>query len=117
MKRLLFLFFIYTLSSCQSGGFAHVPAGIIVPDSMVTVLTDVHIFQATLQLGYIREDSARLVAKAFDDVLKKHHLTEDEYSKSIKYYSYHTSLLDGIYEKVLSNISQQKAELLGKKHS
>jgi len=117
MKKLLLLFFAYVLISCHGGNSPHVPADIIQPDSLVVVLTDVHIFQASLQLGYIRGDSAQFAAKAFEEVLKKHHLTQEQYSKSLKYYCYHPALLDDVYEKVLNNLSQQKAEMLGKKHS
>src|SRR5579863_7648451 len=118
MKKLAAIgFVLFALASCHSNNSPHVPSGIIQPDSMVQVLTDVHIFQATLQLGYLQNDSATEVAKTFNTLLKKHHLTEEQYNKSVKYYSYHPALLDDIYEKVLSNLSQQKAELQGKKHS
>jgi len=116
MKKLVFGALLYVLASCHGDNSVRVPAGIISPDSMVQVLTDVHIFQATLQLGYFKSDSVQVTAKAFDDILKKHHLTQGEYSKCLEYYCYHPDLFDDIYEKVLNNISKQKAELLGKKH-
>jgi hypothetical protein len=117
MRKLLFGALLYMLSSCHGSNSFHGPAGIIPPDSMVVVLTDVHIFQATLQLGYFPSDSAQVAAKAFENILKKHRLTDIQYSKCLEYYCYHPALFDDIYEKVLNNISQQKAELLGKKHS
>jgi hypothetical protein len=116
MKKLVFLALLYILSSCHEGTSFSAPSGVIPPDSMVQVLTDVHIFQATLQLGYFKSDSAQVAAKAFEDILSKHHLTQSEYSKCLEYYCYHPALFDDIYEKVLNNISRQKAELLGKKH-
>lgn len=118
MKKLAAIgYVLFALSSCHNGSSPRVPAGIIQPDSMVQVLLDIHIFQAMLQLGYYQKDSAQGVANKFSALLKKHHLTDEQYNKSLKYYGYHPALLDDIYEKVLNNLSQQKAELQGKKHS
>jgi len=104
------------LVSCGSKSF-RAPTGIIQPDTLVQVLTDVHIFQATIQLGSFQNDSAGTVHKAFEAILQKHNLTDSIYNRSLKFYSYHPDVFDDIYEKVLSNLSQQKAELMGKKHS
>lgn len=96
---------------------SRVPAGVATPDSMVVILTDVHILQASIQIGYFQGDTSNSVHKAFEDLWKKHHLSEETYNKSIQFYTYHPALLNLIYEQVLSNLSQQKAELLGKKHT
>ncbi len=116
MRKSAVLFCAVLLLSCHGNHEIHVPAGIITPDSLVPVLTDIHIFQANAQLGYLPNDSNSTKA-AFMDILKKHSLTMEEYNKSMQYYSYHPAILDSVYEKVLNNIAQQKAELLGKKHS
>jgi len=118
IKKIAFLALsVQLLLSCNSSKSFRAPAGIVQPDSMVEVLTDVHIFQATLQLGYFKNDTAGASNKAFESILKKHHLSDEEYNKSLKFYSYNPEIFDDIYEKVLSNLSQQKAELMGKKHS
>jgi hypothetical protein len=114
--------FFFTLSSlwllsCNGGKSFSAPAGIIQPDTLVEVLTDVHIFQATIQLGNFQNDSAGKVNKAFEAILKKHRLSDEEYNRSLKFYSYRPDVFDDIYEKVLNNLSQQKAELMGKKHT
>jgi hypothetical protein len=117
MKKLLAILLLYLLASCHGRTSAHVPDGIIPPDSMVAILTDVHLLQASIQLGYFQDDTITTVQKAFKDLWKKHHVNEDDYNKSIKYYSYHPILLDPVYEKVMSNLNEQKVELLGKKHT
>ncbi len=101
------------LLSCHKHSQIKIPADIIQPDSLVQVLTDVHIMQATVQLGYTQNDSLFATQKAFQSLWKKHHMTQDDYDKDMKFYSYHPELLDSVYEKVLSNLEQQKAELLG----
>jgi hypothetical protein len=94
-----------------------VPSDIVVPDSMVQIVTDVHILQATLQLGYMQQDSGVTTQKAFESIWKKHHITQADYDHSMKYYTYHPAMLDSIYERVLNNLAQQKAELMGQKHN
>jgi hypothetical protein len=116
MRKLAIIFVLSILFSCRNHGYEHVPYNIIQPDTMVNVLTDVHVLQAKIQLGYYA-DSIHTPQKGFDELWKKHHITEEEYNTSIKYYTYHTALLSDVYEKVLSNLSEQKATQLGKKHS
>jgi len=104
------------LLGCHKHTSTKIPADIIQPDSLVQVLTDVHILQATMQLGYNQKDSINNSQQAFQSLWKKHHMTQSEYEKDMKFYSYHPDLLDSVYEKVLSNLGEQKAELLGRKH-
>lgn len=113
MKKTILFITISLLFACGKSNSGHIPSGVIPPDSMVQVLTDVHIFQAMLQLGDYRNDSASTLRSAFLNVLKKHHLTEADYKKCTQYYSSHPALLDSVYEKVLNNLSQLKAEQLG----
>jgi hypothetical protein len=117
MRKLPVLLLLCILLSCHGNNSVHVPEGIIEPDSMVTLLTDIHIFQANLQLGYFQNDSANASHKAFLDILEKHNLSQEDYNESIRFYTFHPVLLDSVYEKVLNNLNQQKAELMGKKHS
>jgi len=52
----------------------------------------------------------------FNYVWKKHHITEDDYKKSLDFYTHNPNELDSIYENVLNDLSKQKAELLAKRH-
>ena len=116
MKKTAVFILLCALFACHKGN-VHIPDDVVKPDSMVQVLTDIHIFQATLQLGYFSNDSAAAAKRAFGDILKKHNLTEQQYKKATEFYSYHPALLDSIYEKVINNLSEQKVQLQGtKKH-
>ena len=113
MKKPGIVILLCLFISCHKGNNMHVPSNIVCPDSMVQVLTDVHILQATFQLGFFKNDSVQAAHQAFIAVLKKHHLTEKDYNRATRYYSYHPVLLDSIYEKVLDNLSEQRAKLQG----
>lgn len=106
---------IVLILSCKGKSDTHVPKDIIPPDSMAVLLTDVHMLQASLQLGYTRNDSAISSTEAFNDLWKKHHMTAADYNRYVNYYSRNPTLLDTVYERVLNNLSQQKAELMGTK--
>lgn len=83
-------------------------------DTMVEVLTDVHLVQAAQRMSMVIDTADTSLAATFNYVWKKHHITEAEYKKNIDFYSHNPGMLDSIYEKVLNNLSKQKAELQGK---
>ena len=115
LLKLLLLFTLLYLTACNKSKKVKVPEGIIIPDSMIQVLTDVHIAEASAQMGLIQAGKDSLSKEAFDGLYKKHHITEADYHTSLNYYLAHPSLLDSVYDKVLNNLSQQKAEMMGKK--
>lgn len=92
-----------------------IPKDVLSPDTMVDVLTDVHLVQASQRLGMVIDSADTASYTTFNYVWKKHRITEDEYKKCLDFYSHNPSILDSIYEKVLNNLSKQKAVLLGKK--
>jgi hypothetical protein len=112
----LVLFVLLGFAACKKNKTVKVPEGIVVPDTMAQVLADVHILQASLQMGFGRNPQDSSSKGSFELVWKKHHLSEDEYNKSLKYYIDNPKLLDSVYDKVLNNLSQQKAELMGNKN-
>jgi hypothetical protein len=114
-KILPLLAFLCLIVCCKSKT-VKVPEGVVVPDTMVQVLADVHIYQASTQMGFNQTSKDSSTNQGFVTMLKKHHMTEADYHTSLSYYLDHPSLLDSIYDKVLNNLSQQKAELMGKKN-
>ncbi len=83
---------------------------------MVEVITDVHLVQASQRMGMVIDTADTAAFTSFNYVWKKHRITENDYKKSLDFYTHNPSVLDSIYEKVLNNLSRQKALLMGKKH-
>jgi hypothetical protein len=102
--------------SCGNKNKIKIPNDIICQDTMVGVLTDIHLVQASQRLGMPIDSADTGRFTSFEYVWKKHHITENEYKKSLDFYTHNSALLDSIYENVLSDLSKQKAELLAKKH-
>jgi len=113
--KVLPLFIMYFLLSCKSKNHINFPAGIVSPDTMVQILSDANVLQASAQLGYSTSDKDTSVQMAYQSLWKKHNLTENSYDQNMQFYCDHPKLLDSIYEKVLSNLNRRKAELMGPK--
>ena len=87
MHKYITLFFsvILFLSACKSD---KVPDGIIQPDRMTNLLTDVHLTDGAMYT--VRQDPDSLYKYGYGkyhDLLKKYHTDTVQFRKSIKYYS------------------------------
>jgi hypothetical protein len=104
---------VLLMLSCKSNKVT-IPKGIEPPDTLVNLLTDVHVLQAMT----IVEGTPNLKPNTSDDILtsvcRKHHITVADYKKTLGFYSSHIELLDSVYVRVLDTLSKRKAELRGK---
>ena len=115
MKLLLPIFIFLLLSaSCNNGKKVQIPEGILSQDTMVEVITDIHLVQAAQRMSMVIDTADTGTFTTFNYVWKKHHLTEAEYKKNLDFYTHNPAILDSMYEKVLNNLSKQKAVLQGK---
>ncbi len=117
-KRLIKLapfIIIYLFFSCRSKSYVKIPEGIVTPDTMTAILSDIHILQASAQLGYSQSPNDTSLKMAYESIWKKHHLTDSSYNQNMRFYCNNAKLLDSVYEKVLNNLNRQKAELMGEK--
>jgi hypothetical protein len=113
--KLLPFVIIYLLISCRGKSYVKIPQGIVTPDTMSVILSDIHILQASAQLGYSQSPNDTSLKMAYESIWKKHHLTDSSYNQSMRFYCDNAKLLDSVYEKVLNNLNRQKAELMGEK--
>jgi hypothetical protein len=110
---MLLLFFVVT--SCGNKNKIKIPKDVINQDTMVEVLTDIHLVKASQQLGMVIDTADTGKFTTYNFVWKKHHITEDLYNKSMDFYTHNPGILDSIYENVLNSLSKQKAVLLAKR--
>ena len=106
MRNFLYIVFLFLLiSGCKPG----IPKEIIQPDQMAGMLGDIHIVD-----GYVSSipssDSAKKVAAAYyNGIYKKYGVDSALYAKSMAYYNSAPTVLDGIYTKVVAELSRQKS--------
>jgi hypothetical protein len=80
---------------------------IIPADSMVTLLTDLHLADGVISTLKIKDKSLKhLSTEYFSEILEKHKIGRDTFDESMRYYAYHTEELNQIYEKVIVNLSK-----------
>jgi hypothetical protein len=80
---------------------------VIPADSMVTLLTDLHIADGVINTVKFKDKSLKnLSTEYFTAILERHKISRATYDESMRYYSYHTEELNEIYEKVIVNLSK-----------
>ena len=102
MLKYITLFFsvLLLLSACNSS-----PSGIIPPNEMATVLTDVHLTDGALGNVTQMPDSIYKYGMArYLAIFKKYNIDSAEFNKSYKYYTLHPGVMSDIYDNVLKNI-------------
>ena len=105
---LVALFFL----SCGSSQ-EELPQGILTPEELAPILTDVEITQGYLRLKSSIDDSL-FRSKAFQEnhyqhIFEKHHITEEQFNNNIAYYSMFPEEMEKIYNDVIIAISQEQA--------
>jgi hypothetical protein len=80
---------------------------VIPADSMVTLLTDLHMADGVINTIKLKDKSlGHLSTEYFSAILEKHRIGRDTFDESMRYYAYHTEELNQIYEKVIVNLSK-----------
>jgi hypothetical protein len=108
-KILTGLLFIFALGSCyHTTPDPSFDMSLVIPaDSMVTLLTDLHLADGVINTIKVKEKSiGHLSNEYFSAVLDKHKIGRDTFDESLRYYAYHTEELNKIYEKVIVNLSK-----------
>lgn len=101
MKRLLALFFlIIFFASCSTD---RVPDGIIKQDSMINVLTDIHLADGYASANYA-DSSRQKVAEMYQAIYKRYHTDSLHVKESVLYYARHPDKMQLMYEKVTANL-------------
>jgi len=97
--------------SCSRGNEeSAVPPGIIVPDSMIQLLSEIHIAESRLLLSGAGQDAV-LPKKAYiREVLVNHGVDSASFYKSFVYYTDRPHRFAAMYEEVINEISKKQAE-------
>src|SRR6187549_2442590 len=105
-KFLLPLISLSILAACSKKP-VDIPQDIIAKDSMVVILTDVHLAEAVLQLKNLsRNDSTKLVAVGYYQwVFDKNKITPEQFNRSFDFYVRQPELMTTMYDSVITRLS------------
>lgn len=119
MKNTKNLFVVFILSgmflfSCAPGekkAMAVRSSEIINPDSIVNIITEIHIAEAMLrELKTDPKEKEKTAEAYFSQIFNKHSITREQYEKSIAFYQEHLEEYQDIYERVITLLSQKQSE-------
>lgn len=103
MKRVLLLFSILIfISSCIHFG---TPKGVLKPNEMKAVLTDMHLTDAYVSTLSDTLKAKELAKKYYSGIFKKHHTSLKEFEKSLTYYATEPALLDSMYQQIYTELT------------
>ena len=104
-KKVFLIPFLFAFLACSSES-KEIPDSVLSKEKMATVLVDIHLIEAALNLNAGKEDVER---KLTVDIYRKHHITKEKYAASYVYYTENPELLTEIYDTVLKELSKLQA--------
>lgn len=112
IRYIVFTLLIFIAFACNSSKpEVTLPANVVSKDTMVDILVDVHILEATIDLGIMKSEIDLKQTDKYYPIFKKHNITRQEYDKSLLFYTSHPELLNQIYDNVIAGLSRKQAEL------
>lgn len=109
------LLLILTSVSCapkQEISDKKVPNGIILPDTMAAIITDLQIAESSLRQQKIDGKATDSIAKqAFEMIFVKYKISREDLEKSTAYYQDNLDTYEAIYSSVITRLTQIQTEI------
>jgi hypothetical protein len=105
---LCILFFAVIISSCNNK--EELPKDILSQEDLINVIAEMEMTQALIKLKFNTKDTIINQKAIFEDVFIEMNTTEEQFNKSLNYYSQQPKILLEIYEEVIIKLSKQQAE-------
>ncbi len=106
---LIIILSITILTSCSKSAIK-IPADVIQKDSMMFIMMDIHIAEAGVKT--MNADSVAINNKTYYEfIFKNHHITEEQFQRSLTFYTDNPELLQEIYTKMTEEMSKKETEV------
>ena len=109
--RLAFYSLLLTVYGACSEKSIKIPEEVIRPDTMATILSDIHMAQAAVSVYSIGDTVRYSLGDYIPAIFKNHHTSQRQFDSSLKFYSANPELLDSIYKQVLDELSRKEGEV------
>jgi len=104
MRKLTYIIAILTILSCS--GKEDRPKGILAPEKMAIVLSDIYLAEHKASSIGLTEDSSKVVLHHYElKIFEEHNTNDSIYKESFKYYLDHPDKLESVYDIVIDTIS------------
>src|SRR5262245_11637473 len=110
MRKILILSFIaLAVGSCKRRE-EKVPGNLISPDSMVSILVNIHLAEAAANITRINDVQSFKARELYPAIFKTHRTDSITFHSSFDYYLQRPKKLETIYDKVLNELSRRESE-------
>ena len=109
LKILIICCFLLACSSSKE----RIPEGILPEKEMVSILKEVHLAEANFELlkTNSKEVAQKTLLNNYQEIYSKYNIDENEFQQTLEYYANHPEKLEGIYSKVLQDITEERSML------
>ncbi len=103
----LFGLFFLMLFGCKDKEL--IPEGVLAPQQMIDILTDIHELETKVSSLRLTHDSSTLLYAEQQQLLfDKHQVSDSVYTLSFDYYLQHVEMFDKIYAAVVDSLSVRR---------
>lgn len=83
-----------------------IPDDVMQPDSMVSFLTDAYLLEGfyAIEANYQYQEVSPQLRASYDSLLARHHVTADDFSRSLDFYVRHPDLNDSIHARAIRQL-------------
>ena len=111
MKYILVLVTVISFCcSCNRQQQETTPGKLLSPDSMVSILVDIHLAEAAANVTRINDVQSFKAQELYPSIYKSHYTDSATFHNSFNYYLKRPEKLEAIYEKVLNELSKRESE-------
>ncbi len=111
MRKIGIVFILSVLIGCSKKE-VEVPDDVISRDSMIVILAEIHLAEATIQvLNVDLNDSTKIASFGlYRHIFSKHKITQELFKKSFDFYKSEPAYFHTMYDEVITNLSEDQAK-------
>lgn len=116
MQKYSTLFILLLLFACAPTKNNKIPDNVLPPDKMVDMMADLHISEMIVRNSPHGGDTNILNALGYNNfVYQKYGVTDSIFKLSYDFYVHNPIMLDSIYAKLITRLSEKQSQLKEKK--
>ena len=104
---IMVLFLVFSCTPKKDVAETDIPPGILPPDSMTAIITEMQYTEAILREFKRRgQHNEKRAAVFYEQTFEKHGITPERYKKSLKFYEQHQEAYYEVYTDVVSRLTE-----------
>ncbi len=108
-NKLIWALLFFAINGCSNSEEVIVPPGVIARDTMVELLTSLHLAEARILIGGNELNTSHLKSAYIARELRQANIDSTRFNSSFQFYSHNPALFTEMYEQVITEISKKKA--------